>query len=108
MTVACGTEVTIPPWCDRQATTADGWRTAAGGRRTAGVRQSADGHGPARQGRQFLAKPRISAGGAGQDGKVSAAPDTYTPTVAVRRVADVKACATLATGTKGCTAEAIG
>ncbi|OKK24756.1 hypothetical protein AMK09_00690 [Streptomyces sp. CB02488] len=51
---------------------------------------------------------RISAGGAGQDGKVSAALDTYTPMVAVKRVADVKACATLATGTKGCTAEATG
>ncbi|ROQ82248.1 helix-turn-helix protein [Streptomyces sp. CEV 2-1] len=51
---------------------------------------------------------RISAGGAGQDGTVSAAADTYTPMVAVKRVADVKACATLATGTKGCTAEATG
>ncbi|MFF3258481.1 DUF2690 domain-containing protein [Streptomyces sp. NPDC002932] len=51
---------------------------------------------------------RISAGGAGQDGKVSAALDTYTPMVAVKRVADVKACATLTTGTKGCTAEATG
>ncbi|MEV7399458.1 DUF2690 domain-containing protein [Streptomyces sp. NPDC091267] len=51
---------------------------------------------------------RITAGGAGQDGTVSAAVDTYTPMVAVRRVADVKACATLATGTQGCTAEAAG
>ncbi|MFF1925489.1 helix-turn-helix domain-containing protein [Streptomyces sp. NPDC058221] len=51
---------------------------------------------------------RISAGGAGQDGTVSAAVDTYTPMVAVRRIADVKACAILATGTKGCTAEASG
>lgn len=51
---------------------------------------------------------RISAGGAGQDGTVSAAADTYTPMVAVKRIADVKACATLATGTKGCTAEASG
>lgn len=51
---------------------------------------------------------RISAGGAGQDGTVSGAVDTYTPMVAVKRVADVKACATLATGTKGCTAEAAG
>ncbi|WP_328695855.1 MULTISPECIES: hypothetical protein [unclassified Streptomyces] len=51
---------------------------------------------------------RISAGGAGQDGKVSTALDTYTPMVAVKRVADVKACTTLATGTKGCTAEAAG
>ncbi|WNI29731.1 helix-turn-helix domain-containing protein [Streptomyces sp. ITFR-6] len=51
---------------------------------------------------------RISAGGAGQDGKVSTALETYTPMVAVKRVADVKACATLATGTEGCTAEATG
>ncbi|WP_329614362.1 XRE family transcriptional regulator [Streptomyces brevispora] len=51
---------------------------------------------------------RISAGGAGQDGTVSASADTYTPMVAVKRVADVKACATLATGTKGCTTEATG
>lgn len=51
---------------------------------------------------------RISAGGAGQDGTVSGAADTYTPMVAVKQVADVKACATLATGTKGCTAEAAG
>ncbi|MFD7717938.1 helix-turn-helix domain-containing protein [Streptomyces sp. NPDC059814] len=51
---------------------------------------------------------RISAGGTGQDGTVSAAADTYTPMVAVKRVADIKACATLATGTKGCTGEASG
>lgn len=51
---------------------------------------------------------RISAGGAAQDGTVSASVDTYTPMVAVKRIADVKACATLATGTKGCTAETAG
>ncbi|MFI8434993.1 DUF2690 domain-containing protein [Streptomyces sp. NPDC079020] len=47
---------------------------------------------------------RISAGAAGQDGTVNADADAYTAMVAVKRSGDAKACATLASGTKGCTA----
>ncbi|MEU9091146.1 DUF2690 domain-containing protein [Streptomyces sp. NPDC048428] len=52
----------------------------------------------------------ISAGAAGQNGTVDAAADAdaYTPMVAVKRIADARACATLASGTRGCTAEAAG
>lgn len=46
---------------------------------------------------------RISAGTAGQDGTVDADTDAYTPMVAVKKASDAKACATLASGTKGCT-----
>ncbi|MGP3636345.1 DUF2690 domain-containing protein [Streptomyces sp. 24-1644] len=55
---------------------------------------------------------RISAGADGQEGTVNAdvggAADTpdadaYTPMVAVKKAADATACATLASGTKGCT-----
>ncbi|WP_406453888.1 DUF2690 domain-containing protein [Streptomyces sp. NBC_00876] len=48
----------------------------------------------------------ISAGAAGQDGTVDTSAEAYTPMVAVKRIADVRACATLASGTQGCTAEA--
>ncbi|MFE6975333.1 DUF2690 domain-containing protein [Streptomyces sp. NPDC057682] len=47
----------------------------------------------------------ISAGAKGQKGAVDTAAEVYTPMVAVKRTADVRACATLATGTKGCTTE---
>lgn len=46
---------------------------------------------------------RITAGAAGQDGTVDADADAYTPMVAVKRASEVKACATLASGTEGCT-----
>ncbi|MFD9503502.1 XRE family transcriptional regulator [Streptomyces sp. NPDC060035] len=46
---------------------------------------------------------RISAGAAEQDGTVDADADAYTPMVAVKKASDVKACATLASGTEGCT-----
>ncbi|MEV7235814.1 DUF2690 domain-containing protein [Streptomyces sp. NPDC051020] len=50
---------------------------------------------------------RITAGGAGrQDGTVDAGADADTPMVAVKKAADAKACATLASGTKGCTTAA--
>jgi hypothetical protein len=50
---------------------------------------------------------RITAGGAArQDGTVDADADAYTPMVAVKKAADAKACATLASGTKGCTTAA--
>ncbi|MFD8690910.1 DUF2690 domain-containing protein [Streptomyces sp. NPDC059651] len=48
----------------------------------------------------------ITAGGAGQNSTADATTAAYTPMVAVRRVADVEACATLTSGTRGCTAEA--
>ncbi|MCX5311202.1 XRE family transcriptional regulator [Streptomyces sp. NBC_00154] len=54
---------------------------------------------------------RITAGAAaGQRGAVDAGTDTdaYTPMVAVKKAADARACATLASGTKGCTTEAAG
>ncbi|MYY04149.1 MULTISPECIES: XRE family transcriptional regulator [unclassified Streptomyces] len=45
--------------------------------------------------------------GGGQDSAVKqASAETYTAMVAVERVADIEACATLASGTRGCTAEA--
>lgn len=50
----------------------------------------------------------ITAGTAAQNGTVKSAAEAYTPMVAVRKVADVQACATLASGTQGCTAEAAG
>ncbi|WP_285564815.1 MULTISPECIES: helix-turn-helix domain-containing protein [unclassified Streptomyces] len=51
----------------------------------------------------------ITAGtAAGQNGTVGAAAEAYTPMVAVKRTADVQACATLASGTQGCTAEQAG
>lgn len=49
---------------------------------------------------------KISAGGTGQDSTVDATAAAYTPMVAVRRTADVRACATLTSGTQGCTAGA--
>ncbi|WP_433916587.1 XRE family transcriptional regulator [Streptomyces sp. NBC_01744] len=54
---------------------------------------------------------RITAGAAaGQRGAVDAGTDTdaYTPMVAVKKAADARACATLASGTKGCTTDAAG
>ncbi|WNI22917.1 DUF2690 domain-containing protein [Streptomyces sp. ITFR-16] len=50
----------------------------------------------------------ITAGTEGQKGRVETAAEAYTPMVAVKRVSDVRACATLAAGTRGCTAEAAG
>lgn len=46
---------------------------------------------------------QISAGAGGQDGTVDADADAYTPMVAVKKASDAKACATLASGTEGCT-----
>ncbi|MEE1793658.1 DUF2690 domain-containing protein [Streptomyces sp. BE308] len=46
---------------------------------------------------------RINAGKAEQDGTVDADRDAYTPMVSVKKADDAKACATLASGTKGCT-----
>ncbi|MEK8144587.1 DUF2690 domain-containing protein [Streptomyces sp. M10(2022)] len=46
---------------------------------------------------------RIGAGAGLQDGKVNADTDAYTPMVAVKKATDAKACATLVSGTKGCT-----
>lgn len=40
-----------------------------------------------------------------QNGLVDADKDAYTPMVAVTKAADAKACATLASGVKGCTAQ---
>ncbi|TXS37621.1 helix-turn-helix domain-containing protein [Streptomyces sp. OR43] len=48
----------------------------------------------------------ITAGDAGQKGTADAAAAAYTPMVEVKRTADVRACATLASGTQGCTAGA--
>ncbi|MEU1472103.1 DUF2690 domain-containing protein [Streptomyces sp. NPDC005761] len=50
----------------------------------------------------------ITAGAAGQRSTVDATAAAYTPMVAVKRIADVEACATLASGPQGCTAEAAG
>lgn len=47
----------------------------------------------------------ITAGEAGQKSTVDATAAAYTPMVAVKRIADVEACATLASGAQGCTAE---
>ncbi|WP_442818592.1 DUF2690 domain-containing protein [Streptomyces sp. NBC_01320] len=50
---------------------------------------------------------RITAGGAArQGGTVDADADAYTPMVAVKKAADARACATLASGTKACTTAA--
>ncbi|WP_097870261.1 helix-turn-helix domain-containing protein [Streptomyces sp. rh34] len=46
---------------------------------------------------------RITAGTGGQDGEVMGNTDAYTPMVAVKKASDAKACATLTSGTKGCT-----
>ncbi|MEU7736600.1 DUF2690 domain-containing protein [Streptomyces griseus] len=46
---------------------------------------------------------RITAGEGAQDGEVMGDTDAYTPMVAVKNAADAKACATLTSGTKGCT-----
>lgn len=50
-------------------------------------------------------KVQISADGADQNGLVNADKDAYTPMVAVAAESEAKACATLTTGTKGCTTE---
>ncbi|CAH9414053.1 hypothetical protein SGL43_01056 [Streptomyces globisporus] len=48
-------------------------------------------------------------GGAGpQNGEVMGDTDAYTPMVAVKKASDAKACATLTSGTKGCTEPAAG
>ncbi|MEU1347411.1 DUF2690 domain-containing protein [Streptomyces sp. NPDC005795] len=46
---------------------------------------------------------KITAGGTGQNSAVDATAAAYTPMVAVKRIADVRACATLVSGTQGCT-----
>ncbi|MFJ6613104.1 DUF2690 domain-containing protein [Streptomyces sp. NPDC091289] len=46
---------------------------------------------------------RITGADGGQDGEVMGDTDAYTPMVAVKKAADAKACATLTSGTKGCT-----
>ncbi|MEV6650430.1 DUF2690 domain-containing protein [Streptomyces sp. NPDC051219] len=49
---------------------------------------------------------QITSGGSGaQNGTVNADKDAYTPMTAVAEGTDAKACATLTTGVKGCTAE---
>ncbi|MCZ7458475.1 XRE family transcriptional regulator [Streptomyces sp. WMMC940] len=48
---------------------------------------------------------RISAGAESENGLVNADKDAYTPMVAVAAESEAKACATLTTGTEGCTAE---
>lgn len=50
-------------------------------------------------------KVQISAGGESENGLVNADKDAYTPMVAVAAEAEAEACATLTTGTKGCTTE---
>ncbi|MGW2562902.1 XRE family transcriptional regulator [Streptomyces sp. NPDC001514] len=50
-------------------------------------------------------KVSITAADASQNGLVNADKDAYTPMVAVKAASDAKACATLTTGTKGCTEE---
>ncbi|MFD7615201.1 XRE family transcriptional regulator [Streptomyces sp. NPDC059828] len=50
-------------------------------------------------------KVSISAGEAAENGLVNADGDAYTPMVAVASKADAEACATLTSGTKGCTTE---
>ncbi|MGI5195360.1 XRE family transcriptional regulator [Streptomyces sp. CA-288835] len=49
-----------------------------------------------------------TAGAAEQTGRVKVDTDTYTPMVAVKDEADVKACATLASGEEGCTTGSAG
>ena len=119
MPVACGTEVTIPAPCDQRATMAD----QPGPRQT--LHEAYDGAVSrvtvggavvevryseicaAAWGRITQAAAgdtvRISAGAAGQDAAVDADRDAYTPMVTVKRASDAKACATLTSGTKGCT-----
>ncbi|MEU0301728.1 DUF2690 domain-containing protein [Streptomyces sp. NPDC006175] len=46
---------------------------------------------------------KITAGESEQDGTVDADTEAYTPMVAVRKASDAEACATLASGTTGCT-----
>ncbi|MEU9064886.1 DUF2690 domain-containing protein [Streptomyces sp. NPDC048430] len=46
---------------------------------------------------------KIAAGPSEQDGTVDADAEAYTPMVAVKKASDAKACATLASGTTGCT-----
>ncbi|MEU5287928.1 DUF2690 domain-containing protein [Streptomyces sp. CA-278952] len=46
---------------------------------------------------------RITAGEGAQNGEVMGDTEAYTPMVAVKKAADAKACATLTSGTKGCT-----
>ncbi|MFE9457238.1 DUF2690 domain-containing protein [Streptomyces californicus] len=46
---------------------------------------------------------RITAGKGAQDGEVMGDTDAYTPMVAVKKPSDAAACATLTSGTKGCT-----
>ncbi|WP_405665073.1 XRE family transcriptional regulator [Streptomyces sp. NBC_01166] len=46
---------------------------------------------------------KIAAGPSEQDGTVDAGSEAYTPMVAVKKASDAKACATLASGTTGCT-----
>ncbi|MGW4037533.1 XRE family transcriptional regulator [Streptomyces sp. NPDC004778] len=51
---------------------------------------------------------QITGGAEPQDGEVMGDTDAYTPMVAVKKASDAKACATLTSGTKGCTAPAAG
>ncbi|MFH8881574.1 DUF2690 domain-containing protein [Streptomyces californicus] len=46
---------------------------------------------------------RITAGKGAQDGEVMGATEAYTPMVAVKKPSDAEGCATLTSGTKGCT-----
>ncbi len=46
---------------------------------------------------------QITGGAAPQNGEVMGDTDAYTPMVAVKKASDAKACATLTSGTKGCT-----
>ncbi|RPK52224.1 XRE family transcriptional regulator [Streptomyces sp. ADI93-02] len=46
---------------------------------------------------------KITDGSSEQEGTVDADADAYTPMVAVKKASDAKACATLASGTTGCT-----
>ncbi|MFD4022799.1 helix-turn-helix domain-containing protein [Streptomyces sp. NPDC058576] len=46
---------------------------------------------------------QITAGKGAQNGEVMGDTDAYTPMVAVKKAGDAKACATLTSGTKGCT-----
>ncbi|MFJ5863152.1 helix-turn-helix domain-containing protein [Streptomyces parvus] len=46
---------------------------------------------------------QITGGADPQDGEVMGDTDAYTPMVAVKKASDAKACATLTSGTKGCT-----
>ncbi|MFJ2023036.1 DUF2690 domain-containing protein [Streptomyces sp. NPDC087897] len=46
---------------------------------------------------------QITAGKGAQDGEVMGDTDAYTPMIAVKKPSDAKACATLTSGTEGCT-----